>query len=122
MDAGNFDQLIEIQYGFKSQDAQFGTEVVSWLPLVTLPGSPTVPAPIWAEWVDTPPSRSEAVRQGLDVARNQSRVRMRYLPDVDSTMRIIRKGPPDVTYSIVGGPAIIGRREYLEMVCERYSS
>jgi head-tail adaptor len=122
MNSGKFDELIEIQYQHTTQDSTYGTEVINWLPLVVEPGSPTVAAPVFADWQDVMPSRSEAVKQGLDVARNQSRVRIPYRGDVDSSMRIVRKGTPDVVYSIVGGPAIIGRREQLEMVVERYSS
>src|SRR4051812_12186664 len=122
IDPGCFDELIEVQYPFTTQDSTYGTPVPTWLPLFTLPGSPTEPAPMWAEFVDVQPSRSESVKQGLDVARNQSRVRMPYIDGIDSTMRIIRKSATNVAYSIVGGPAILGRREYLEMVVERYST
>lgn len=123
MRAGRLDQLIEIQYeGPSTPDPDSGRPVANWLPLDVLPGSPTVAAPLWANWEDTPPSRSEGVRQGLAVARNQSKVTFRYRSDVDSKMRIVRKGDVDQTYEIVGGPAMVGRYQWSEVVVEKTSS
>jgi head-tail adaptor len=123
MRAGKLDQRIEIQYeGPATPDPATGRPVANWLPLDVLPGSPTVAAPEWADWEDKPPGRSEAVAQGLAVDRNQSVVRLRYRSDVDSKMRIVRKGDVDVTYEIVGGPAVLGRYQWLELVVERTSS
>jgi len=121
MQAGDQTEWIEIQRKRVTKDPQYGRDVVSWVPIQTLPGSPTTADPMWAQWMDMLPSRSEAVRNGLDTARNQSRVRIPYRQDVDSTMRIIRKYEGDQVYQIVGGPSIIGQREWLEMVVERYS-
>ena len=56
------------------------------------------------------------------MARNQTRVRLRYRSDIDSTMRVTVHGDSDVVYQIVGGPAMIGRKELTELVLERYSS
>lgn len=122
MNAGQLDELIVIEYeGGTTQDPDSGRPIATWVPLVALPGSPTVAAPLWAEWRDDPPSRSEAVRQGLAVARNQSRVRFRYRSDVDSSMRIVRSRTGE-TYQIVGGPAVLGRFQWTEIVVERLSS
>ena len=111
--AGRFDRRIVIEKQSTTQDANYGTPLVVWETLVT----------VWANWQDVMPSRSESVKMGLDVARNQTRVRIRYITGVDSSMRIILLGPPDVTYQIVGGPAEIGKRKTeLEFMVERYSS
>jgi len=122
MRAGQLDRRITIEYKQVTQDADYGTEIITWVPLVVQPGSPTTAAPMWANVVDVPPSRSEAVKQGLALARNQSRITIRHRSDVDSSMRITVHGETDVIYQIVGGPAEIGRKQWLEMVCERYSS
>jgi head-tail adaptor len=122
MRTGQLDRRVTIEKKVVTQDATYGTETITWTPLVVLPGSPTVAAPFWANVVDVQPSRSESVKQGLALARNQTRVTLRYRSDVDSSMRITVHGDSDVVYQIVGGPAMIGRKEWLEMVCEKYSS
>lgn len=117
------DRQITIKQKSVTQNSTFGTEVVTWVPLSYLPGSPAVAERYWAEIQDALPSRSEAVRQGLNVARNQSRCRIRWRSDVDSSMRVTVHGDSDVDYAIVGGPAEIGgRKGYIEMVIERVSS
>jgi SPP1 family predicted phage head-tail adaptor len=110
------DRQITIERQVTRKDASFGTDIVDWQSI-------TLNARLWAEVQDALPSRSEAVRHGLAVARNQTRIRMRWRNDIDSTMRVRVHGDgDDVIYSIVGGPAEIGgRKQFIEMVCERYS-
>jgi len=121
--AGTLTRLITIEHKQATQDTQYGTQVITWVPLAVLPGSPPVAERFWAEVQDALPSRSESVMQGLAVARNQTRVRIRWRSDIDSSMRITVHGDTDVVYQIIGGPAEIrGRRRMLEMMCERYSS
>ena len=121
--AGTLTRLITVERQQVVQDANYGSQVVTWVPLAVLPGSPPVAERFWAEVQDVLPSRSESVMQGLAVARNQTRVRIRWRNDIDSSMRITVHGDTDVVYQIVGGPAEIrGRRRMLEMICEKYSS
>ena len=123
MAAGRLNREITIERKQVAQDTAYGTEVITWMPLAVLPGSPAVAERFWAEVQDALPSRSESVQQGLAVARNQTRIRIRWRSDVDSSMRITVHGDIDVVYQIVGGPAEIrGRRIMLEMMCEKYSS
>lgn len=122
MRAGTHDREISIHKKSVTPDATYGTEVITWVPLVALPGQPTVAERFRAEVQDALPSRSEAVGLGLVTARNQTRIRMRWRRDVTSDMRITVHGDVDVIYQIVGGPADIeGRKERIEMVCEKYS-
>lgn len=74
---------------------------------------------VWAERRDELPSRSEAARDGLKQSANRTRYRIRFRSDVDATMRIVEG---EVTYQIIGGPAEIGRKEYLELYCEKYTA
>ena len=121
--AGTLDRVITIERKQVTQDADYGTEVITWVPLAVLPGSPPLAEQFHAEVQDALPSRSESVLQGLAVARNQTRIRIRWRNDIDSSMRITVHGDTDVIYQIVGGPAEIrGRRRMLEMMCEKYSS
>lgn len=111
MEAGKRDERIRFERKAITQDATFGTDVVQWAEV----------AEVWAEWQDALPSRSESVRQGLEVARDQSRVRACYNADIDSSMRIFRF-KNSLYYQIVGGPAELGRKDGIELVVERYSS
>lgn len=106
-----------------TQDPDYGTEIVAWVPLVEQAGSPTIAERFWAEVQDALPSRAESVTQGLAVARNQTRIRLRYRNDIDSSMRVTVHRDTDVVMQIVGGPAMVGGRKVLtEIVCERFSS
>jgi SPP1 family predicted phage head-tail adaptor len=113
MNIGSLDRRVTIEYPVAGQDAQFGTPVITW----------TLLAVVWAEVQDVMPSRSEAVKQGLITAHNQTRVRYRYRTDVTSEMRMTVAGPPDRVLQIIAGPAAIGKRGTLsEVVCESVSS
>jgi head-tail adaptor len=127
--AGELDRAVRIERKavagdaeYVAPDSKFGTETVVWVPLVLLPGSPSAPATLWAQIQDALPSRAESVLQGLAVARDQSRVRMRWIEGVDSTMRIVELDGRQRTLQIIGGPAELGRREFMELMCEQYSS
>jgi len=121
MRAAALDRQILIERKQVTQDPTYGTELVTWVPLSTVSGQPER---YWAEVQDALPSRSEAVTQGLVVARNQTRLRMRYRSDITSDMRVTVYGDGvNVVYQIVGGPAAIeGRKERIEMVLEKFSS
>jgi SPP1 family predicted phage head-tail adaptor len=122
MKIGELDRRITIEQKSVTTDATYGNQVITWVPLAYEAGSPSVAQKFWANVVDVQPSRSEAVKQGLVTARNQTRITIRYRSDVDSAMRVTVHGETDVIYQIVGGPAMIGRKQWLEMVCEKYSS
>lgn len=101
-----------VEYKTVTQDSSYGTEVVTW----------TLLRVIWIELQDVLPSRSEAVRNGLTVATNQTRARARYCSDIDSTMRLVVNRPDPVTYQIVAGPVELGMKEGIEMMLEKYST
>ena len=119
-----FNREITIQRREVTKDASFGTDVVTWVPLSLLPGSPEVAERFQAEVMDLAPSRAETVLQrSLVLARNPVRVRFRYRDDVDSTMRVIVHGDSDRTLQIIGGPAEYGgRKQGIELLCEEISS
>lgn len=113
MNAGAMNRRVTVEFPVYETEAGFGPRLVRWDPLTTC----------MAEVQDVMPSRSEAVRQGLTQARNQTRIRIRWRGDIDSTMRIVLHGDTDKVLQIIGGPAEIGGRKVaLEMVCELYST
>jgi len=109
---GVLDRRVNIEQKVVTQDATYGTEVITWTLLAT----------VWANVQDALPSKSESVLQGLAVALNQVRVRIRYRSDVNSAMRITIKGDTDRVLQIVGGPSELGRRDGIEIMCESVST
>ncbi len=95
-----------------TQDATYGTEVITWVAVGTT----------FASVEDVPPSLSEAVKNGLNVARNQTKVQMRWRTDVDSTMRLTINRPAATLYQIIAGPAEVGNKRAIEFMVERFSS
>ena len=76
----------------------------------------------WAEVQDVTPSKSEAVTNGLRVARDATRVRIRYRADITADMRIVELSGRKRILQIVGGPAEIAGGREIEILAEAYSS
>lgn len=113
MIAGTLDRRITIEEKSVSLEATYGTEVITWT---------TIAFNVPAQVQDMLPSKSETVMNGLVLSANPSRIRMRWIPNIDSSMRVIIYGEPDRTCQIIAGPAEIGRREGIEIVVQEYSS
>jgi head-tail adaptor len=124
MKSGAMDRQIGVWRKSTTQDATYGTEIEALVPLVAAAGSPVVPERWWAEVQDVMPSRSESIKQGLNISALPTRVRLRYRSDIDSSMLVDIYGDGDpVRYSIIGGPAAIGgRKQRIELLLERYST
>jgi hypothetical protein len=104
-----------------SQEATWGTEVIQWVPLAYLPGSPAVAEKFAVELMDDLPSRSmERADAGVQVGLRRTRLRMRWRGDIDASMQVVVHRETDETWQIVGGPAEGGgRKRFLEMVLEK---
>lgn len=70
-----------------------------------------------AEVLDLRPTRSEKFSDGLVTATRASRVTLRYRADITPDMRIIFGSR---TLEIIGGPAILGSRDGLEILAAEY--
>jgi SPP1 family predicted phage head-tail adaptor len=106
----NMDRRIRIERKVAAPDATYGPGPYTWELVAT----------VWAEVQDGLPSRSESVRSGLAQGRQQTRVRIRHRNDIDSSMRIVAGAR---VLQIIGGPAEIGgRRAFIELVCEAYTT
>lgn len=112
MRAGRLRDRVAIQAHEEIDDPIYGPQPADWSTVAT----------VWAEVQDVLPSKSESVKEGLAVAYNRTRIRMRYREGVTSAMRIVELGGMKRTLQIVGGPAILGNREGLELLCEEHST
>lgn len=112
MRAGQLNRRITIQSLQEIDDPDYGPQPADWADVAT----------VWAEVQDVLPSKSESVKEGLAVAYNRTRIRIRYREGVTSSMRIVEKGGMKRTLQIVGGPAVIGNREGIEVLCEEWTS
>lgn len=100
-----------------------GTPEGSWTALVYLAGSPAVAERFWVEAQDVLPSRTEESRQGLIVGARRTRIRMRWRNDITQAMRVTLHGDTDRVMSIIGGPVEFGgRKQYLELLCEDFTT
>lgn len=101
------DRRVTIEEELVTQDAAFSSNVPTWRVVDTF----------HAEVVDQAPSRSLALRQGIEGASLQVRVRVRYSAKLaTSTRKRIRFGAR--VLQVVAGPAEMGRREFMEFLAE----
>lgn len=115
MRAGVLDRRITIQRPPQVTDDEYGPQQGpgDWPVVVS-----RIPAQVW----DDLPSKSEAVQGGLRQADRPARVRIRYMRGLTSDMRVVVHNEVDEVYQISGGPAEIGRREWIEMTIRGYTS
>ena len=78
-------------------------------------------ATVWAQVQDVLPSRGgKQVEGGLSLTKRPARIRIRWRDDITSAMRVIFGSR---TMQIIAGPAEIGgRRRWLEMMAEDFTS
>lgn len=107
--ASKLDTRIRIERKSVTRDAQYGTEVVTWVPF----------ACVWAEVKDILPSRAERQAESIQIRRRPARIRIRYLAGLAADMRVIIDNR---IHQIISGPAILGRREAMEIMVEELSS
>jgi len=113
IDPGRFDRRITIQRKSTTQDATYGTEVVTWVTHCSA----------WAQLLDQLPSKAEGNAGGIDIAARPVRVRMRYQAGITSDMRFTLADRGTRTYRLLTQPAEIGgRRSYLEFMAEELTT
>lgn len=108
----NLNDQVRIEYPAVSQDATYGTPVVTWTTLATT----------FAEVQDALPSRAEKSGDGIQTATRPARIRMRWRTDVTSAMRLVLLNRGNRILQIVSGPAELGRRKGIEMMAEAFST
>ncbi len=113
MRAGQLDRRISIERKTVTNEPDYGTEVVAWVVFASR---------IAAQVQDVLPSKSETAGQGIAMATQPARVRIRYLSGITSDMRVVVHGVTDRLMQITAGPAELGRREGIEFMVAQYST
>lgn len=109
MDVGRFDRQVTILARGTTREAVYGTKTDAWVPVAT----------VWAEVQDVLPSRGDRLADELVITSRPARVRMRWRDDVTQGNRIEIDGRQR---RITAGPAMIGRRDGLEIMVEELST
>jgi head-tail adaptor len=107
--ASSLDIRIRIERKVVARDLQYGTEEVTWGQF----------ACVWAEIRDILPSKAERLADSIQIGRKPARIRIRYLAGLAADMRIIIDNR---IHQIISGPAILGRRNAMEIMVEEHSS
>ena len=107
--ASKLDTRIRIERKVVTQDPQYGTGQVNW----------TEFACVWAEVKDILPSKAERLADSIQIGRRPARIRIRYLAGITPDMRVIIETR---VHQIISGPAMLGRREAMEIMVEELSS
>lgn len=110
MRAGDLDRKVTILVRSNdSRDSLYNTRTDSWSELATVP----------AQVQDWLPSRADRLAGDIAITRQPKRVRIRWRDDVSQANRLRIDGKE---MRIVAGPAMLGRREGLEIMVEALST
>jgi SPP1 family predicted phage head-tail adaptor len=109
MIAGKLDRRVTILVRSDEKDPVYGTKTPVWLDQVT----------VAAEVLDLLPSKGDQAAGEMSLARRPARIRMRWRDDVTQANRVRIDGRD---MRIVAGPAMLGRRDGLEIMVEELST
>lgn len=110
MRIGNLDSRVRVEQKVVSNDADYGSEVITWVKYKEA----------WASILDVTTKMQEETNSDLRLLKQPCRVQMRYDKNIDVTMRIVMLDRDDRVLQIVSQPAEIGRREAIEFMAENY--
>lgn len=106
--AGQLDRRVTILARVETTDPDYGTKTVTWSSNEA-DGAVTV----WAQVLDVLPSRADRLAREIAITSQPKQVRMRWRDDVGQDDRVEIDG---VQMRVVAGPAMIGRRDGLEIM------
>lgn len=112
MDINKLTRRIRIERRTVTTDPAYGTETVTWV----------THAEPWAEVLDVLPSRSEQPGENITINSQPVRIRLRWRQGLTSDMRVILTDRANLELKIIGGPAEIGRRDGIELLCSSYTT
>lgn len=73
---------------------------------------------LWISLRDALPSRSEKLGSGINIETRPARLRMRWRDGITADMRFVIEGRAPL--QIISGPAMLGRRQWMEFMVEEY--
>lgn len=107
------DEKVTIERKATARDPDYGTEVGGW---------EVVASRYWANVQDELPRTPELTEQGLRLAKQRTRLRMRGAASFTGDMRVTLHGHGDRVMQIVIGPVMLDDRVHFEFALESYSS
>jgi head-tail adaptor len=111
MNIGILDRLVRVELKTVTQDPDYGSQIETWTTYIT---------ETWASIQDITANNQERTNSDLRQLTRPCRIRMRYFPDIDPTMRLVVLDRDDRVLQIVSKPAELGRKEGIEFMCEEY--
>jgi head-tail adaptor len=114
MDASDLDRKVTVLARVETTDPDYGTKSFAWSS-DEVDGAFTVSAQVR----DVLPSRADRLAREIVITSQPKRVRMRWRDDISQASRLQIDG---VQMRVVAGPAMIGRRHWLEIMVEALSS
>lgn len=109
MRIGKLDRYVRVEQKSVTQDPDYGSEIVDWVPYKNA----------WASILDITTRMQEETNSDLRQLKQPTRVQMRYDATIDVTMRLVVVDTGRIL-NIVSQPAEIGRREAIEFMAENY--
>lgn len=111
MQIGKLDSRVRFERPVSSVNSDYGGEsIVGW-------------QTVWETWADVSDITTrmqEETKNDLRLLKRPCRLKCRYNPALDSTMRVVMLDRDARVLQIVSKPAELGRKEGLEMMCEDY--
>jgi SPP1 family predicted phage head-tail adaptor len=107
---GTLDRRVRVEQKTITQDPDYGSQVETWATYIET----------WASVQDITSGNQERTNSDLRQLKRPCRIRMRYLPDIDATMRVILLDRDDRVLQIVSKPAELGRKDGIEFMAEEY--
>jgi SPP1 family predicted phage head-tail adaptor len=107
---GKLDRFIRIEQKSVTNNADYGSEVITW----------TLYKECWAHITDITTRMQESTNSDLRLLKRPCKVVVRYDDGIDATMRIVLLDRNDRVLQIVSKPAELGRKEAMEFTAEDY--
>ncbi len=111
MQIGNLDSYIRIERKQVTNDANYGSEQISWVKYYEG----------WAKLTEITPKMQEETTESARILKRPCKMVIRYITGVNATMRVVLLDRSNRIMQIVSDASEIGRKEGLEFMLEEYS-
>jgi head-tail adaptor len=111
MNLGPLTQMVRIERPVTSKHPVDQTLTTVWTEVATAPASVK----------DQLLTNAENSNARTPISRLPSKVRLRYIPGIDASCRVVLLERGQLIMNIVAGPTVLGRNEGLEMMVEAFT-